>query len=62
MKGYIPRTIKVLTPKYTIMFLTGCDMEFIFNEIQITDEYSGSKYQTVTDDMYKSSISGYIEK
>ena len=26
------------------------------------DEYSGSKYQTITDDMYTSTISGYIEK
>lgn len=27
-----------------------------------TDNYQGSKYQTVTDDMYTSTISGYIEK
>ena len=27
-----------------------------------TDSYSGSKYQTVTDDMYTKTISGYIEK
>ena len=27
-----------------------------------TDSYSGSKYQTVTDDMYTAPISGYIEK
>ena len=27
-----------------------------------TDNYDGTKYQTVTDDMYTSSISGYIEK
>ena len=26
------------------------------------DEYDGSRYQTVTDDMYTSTISGYIEK
>ena len=26
------------------------------------DEYSGSQYQTITDDMYTSAISGYIEK
>ena len=27
-----------------------------------TDEYDGSKYKPITDDMYTSSISGYIEK
>ena len=27
-----------------------------------TDDYTGSRYQTITDDMYTSSISGYIEK
>ena len=27
-----------------------------------TDEYDGTKYQTITDDMYTSTISGYIEK
>lgn len=27
-----------------------------------TDNYDGSRYQTVTDDMYTSTISGYIEK
>ena len=27
-----------------------------------TDKYSGSKYQAITDDMYTSPISGYIEK
>lgn len=27
-----------------------------------TDDYTGSKYQAVTDDMYSSQISGYIEK
>lgn len=27
-----------------------------------TDDYTGSKYQAVTDDMYSSPISGYIEK
>ena len=27
-----------------------------------TDSYSGSKYQPITDDMYTSTISGYIEK
>ena len=27
-----------------------------------TDEYKGERYKTVTDDMYKSSISGYIVK
>ena len=27
-----------------------------------TDEYNGSKYEVVTDDMYTSAISGYIEK
>ena len=27
-----------------------------------TDNYQGSRYQTVTDDMYTSTISGYIEK
>ena len=27
-----------------------------------TDDYSGSRYQAITDDMYTSSISGYIEK
>ena len=27
-----------------------------------TDEYHGSVYQNVTDDMYTKSISGYIEK
>ena len=27
-----------------------------------TDDYKGEKYKVVTDDMYKSSISGYIEK
>jgi hypothetical protein len=26
------------------------------------DDYSGSRYQTITDDMYTSAISGYIEK
>ena len=27
-----------------------------------TDEYSGSRYQSITDDMYTTTISGYIEK
>ena len=27
-----------------------------------TDEYDGNRYQTVTDDMYTKTISGYIEK
>lgn len=27
-----------------------------------TDDYSGSRYETITDDMYTSAISGYIEK
>jgi len=27
-----------------------------------TDDYSGSRYQAITDDMYTSTISGYIEK
>ena len=27
-----------------------------------TDDYSGSRYQSITDDMYTKSISGYIEK
>ena len=27
-----------------------------------TDNYSGTRYQTVTDDMYTNKISGYIEK
>ena len=27
-----------------------------------TDEYKGNRYQSITDDMYKKSISGYIEK
>lgn len=27
-----------------------------------TDEYSGNRYKTVTDDMYTKTISGYIEK
>lgn len=27
-----------------------------------TDDYQGSRYQSITDDMYTSSISGYIEK
>ena len=27
-----------------------------------TDDYSGNRYQTITDDMYTSPISGYIEK
>ena len=27
-----------------------------------TDDYSGNRYKTITDDMYKSPISGYIEK
>ena len=27
-----------------------------------TDNYKGNRYQTITDDMYKSPISGYIEK
>ena len=27
-----------------------------------TDDYTGSRYQTITDDMYTSAISGYIEK
>ena len=27
-----------------------------------TDDYTGSQYQAVTDDMYSSPISGYIEK
>ena len=27
-----------------------------------SDNYSGSRYQPITDDMYTSTISGYIEK
>ena len=27
-----------------------------------TDVYKGNRYQTITDDMYTSPISGYIEK
>ena len=27
-----------------------------------TDDYKGNRYKTITDDMYKNSISGYIEK
>ena len=27
-----------------------------------TEEYSGNQYQTITDDMYTTAISGYIEK
>ena len=27
-----------------------------------TDDYTGERYKTITDDMYTSSISGYIEK
>ena len=30
--------------------------------IGFTDAYSGTRYQSITDDMYTSSISGYIEK
>ena len=27
-----------------------------------TDDYKGNRYQSITDDMYKNTISGYIEK
>ena len=61
INNIIIRSFQILRPSNIVIYNTETgDVYRAYNGF--TDSYHGEKYKTVIDDMYTSSISGYIEK
>ena len=61
INNIIIRSFQILRPSNIVIYNTETgDVYRAYNGF--IDSYHGEKYKTVTDDMYTSSTSGYIEK
>lgn len=58
----VTSTIKTNKGTVKISQSETAKIEYENDDNGFTDDYQGTRYQPITDDMYTSSIAGYIEK